>query len=134
MHVSSVRKYKIGYEVRTEQHDGTVWNCPPFAMKSAYTSDGLYLGDPKSAHYLCKKRQITHFELRTPTSNVASIGFAESTNTWYGWSHRAIFGFTIGSTIESEDHCCYPELSVGFTAQTIDDAKRMACVFAESVS
>lgn len=30
---------------------------------------------------------------------VARIGFCESEQKWYGWSHRAIFGFGIGAVI-----------------------------------
>lgn len=31
------------------------------------------------------------------------VGFSPKENKWYGWSHRAIFGFTIGSTCEKDD-------------------------------
>lgn len=34
---------------------------------------------------------------------VANIGFSEKENKWYGWSHRAIFGFTIGSEVKFGD-------------------------------
>lgn len=34
------------------------------------------------------------------------VGFSPSENKWYGWSHRAIFGFTIGSTCSKGD-CHY---------------------------
>jgi hypothetical protein len=30
--------------------------------------------------------------------SVCTIGFSPKDNKWYGWSHRAIYGFTIGST------------------------------------
>jgi hypothetical protein len=36
----------------------------------------------------------------------ASIGFNSETNTWYGWSHRAYYGFTIGSVAKKGD-CAY---------------------------
>lgn len=31
------------------------------------------------------------------------VGFSPKDNKWWGWSHRAIFGFTIGSTCEKGD-------------------------------
>ena len=31
------------------------------------------------------------------------VGFSPKENKWYGWSHRAIFGFTIGSTCKKGD-------------------------------
>lgn len=33
-------------------------------------------------------------------------GFSPSLNKWFGWSHRAMYGFTIGSTCEKGD-CHY---------------------------
>jgi len=34
------------------------------------------------------------------------VGFSPKDNKWYGWSHRAIYGFTIGSTCKKGD-CHY---------------------------
>ena len=34
------------------------------------------------------------------------VGFSPKENKWYGWSHRAIFGFAIGSTCKKGD-CHY---------------------------
>ena len=34
------------------------------------------------------------------------VGFSHKDNKWYGWSHRAIFGFTIGSECKKGD-CGY---------------------------
>lgn len=34
------------------------------------------------------------------------VGFSPKDNKWYGWSHRAIFGFTVGSTC-TEGDCHY---------------------------
>ncbi len=31
------------------------------------------------------------------------VGFSKKDNKWYGWSHRAIHGFTIGSTCKKGD-------------------------------
>jgi len=87
---------------------------------------------------------------RAKTNNkVCSIGFKPREQKWYGWSHRATYGFGIGDIV-SEGDCCassgwteeylekHPEerlyLDVGFEAKTLDDAKKMAIAFAESVS
>lgn len=147
--ILGVRHYKAGYEVREELIDGSEYGCADFTMKSAYTSDGHYIGGSKTAHRLCKQRGIKP-EPRTPDSHVCSIGFSEREQKWYGWSHRAIFGFGIGSVVDSDHHLCacegwtgdylaeHPEestaLPVGFTAKTLDDCKRMACAFAAAVS
>lgn len=36
-------------------------------------------------------------EIQSVEGDVAQIGYSPSENKWYGWSHRAVFGFTIGS-------------------------------------
>jgi len=66
-------------------------------------------------------------------SNVygGSIGFSEKEQKWYGWSHRAIYGFGIGSKVKKGD-CGYK--GKAWTAKTLDDAKQMAKDFADAVS
>ena len=130
--VIRTRHYKAGYEVRTELIDGQEFACPDFEIQSAYTPDGLYIGDPKMAHLLCKKRGIKP-EYRTPTSNVCTIGFSEEQAKWFGWSHRAIYGFKVGDVIKVGDVTA-EYLPIGFKAETIEQAKQMASAFAESVS
>ena len=79
----------------------------------------------------------------------ASIGFSEKEQKWYGWSHRAFCGFGIGH-IAKEGGCHttsgwteeylkeHPEedlsVPVGFECKTLEDCKRCAIAFAESVS
>jgi len=45
-------------------------------------------------------------QLQSPTGEVACIGFSEKEQKWYGWSHRAIYGFGIGSETKKGD-CSY---------------------------
>ena len=42
-----------------------------------------------------------------------SIGFCQREQKWYGWSHRAIYGFGIGSTIKKGD--------CGYTSSNADE-------------
>jgi hypothetical protein len=134
----SVRKFKAGYEVRRE-----LWktgNERPTKgklsgwteMKAAYTPSGDYIGSPRDAHYLIVKRGIAP-EKRTPSSNICTIGYAKRSRQWFGWSHRAIFGFGVGAVV-TKNHCAAGALPIGFRAKTLADAKRIACAFAESVS
>ncbi|KKM70210.1 hypothetical protein LCGC14_1442940 [marine sediment metagenome] len=165
--VLETRKYKAGYEVRTEvdethftakQLSGSKdWGTDVLiaalnaetmvVFKTAYTPKGDYIGDKKTAHLLCSKKGIKPEKVH-PSSNVCSIGFCEREQKWYGWSHRAIYGFGVGDVVEEgdcanssgyteeylEDH---PDddlsLPVGFTAKDLIDAKRMAIAFADSV-
>lgn len=123
-----VRTYKAGYEIWDEatvtlKFEAGVISDPDgsaqaladainetktpetIMMRAAYTSGGDYIGNPKTAHFLCKKRAIRP-ELVRPDANVCSIGFCETEQKWYGWSHRAIYGFGVGSTVNPGD-CGY---------------------------
>ncbi len=135
--VLNVRKYKAGYEIRTELIDPEFEDTDELMeMKSAYTPDGKYIGKSKRAYWLCYKWGIKP-ELRTPTSNVCSIGHSEKDNKWYGWSHRAIVGFGIGDKIFEEEYGDEKTLFVNhghIPIATMDDARKAASAFAKSVS
>jgi hypothetical protein len=131
--VISERKFKTGYIIRDELIDpefsGT---SQPLRMKSAYNYNGDYIGNSKSAHYLCTKRGILPEVI--PGNKVCSIGFCEKEQKWYGWSHRAIYGFGIGDVTKLEQ-CGVPQyIKAGFKAKTLKDAMKIAIAFAQSVS
>jgi len=138
---------KEGYVVRTELVSG-VGDGSDVKMKSAYTPSGDYIGDSRTAYRLCIKKGIKP-EKAQADHCVCSIGFSEADQKWYGWSHRAIYGFGVGDTVKEGDCCAssgwipeylaeHPDedrsLPVGFTAKSLSDARRMAVAFAESVS
>lgn len=70
---------------------------------------------------------------RPEDPRTACIGFNPELQKWYGWSHRAVYGFGIGQTVKKGD-CGYKEIKGEWTAETLDDAKQMAIDFAHSVS
>lgn len=78
---------------------------PGEVLHSAVNAAGHYIGDEDTAKWLCEERGISP-ELATPSHRVCSIGFCETEQKWYGWSHRAMFGFGIGSTVSKGD-CGY---------------------------
>ncbi len=165
--VLATRKYRVGYEVREELHDVSFGaellsgdsdedtdklleyiNTPrTVIVKSAYTPTGDYIGNKKIAHFLCSKKGIEP-EKASPLHKVCSIGWCKEERRWYGWSHRAIYGFGIGDKVKKGD-CTnssgyiesyikeHPEddksLPVGFTAKDYTDCRTMAIAFAESV-
>ena len=159
MEVIKVRRYKAGYEIRsellTEEESG---GAPGgLVMKSAYTPEGHYIGNSRDAHRLIVKRGIKPQprEPACPDANggrgrTCSIGFSERAQKWYGWSHRAIYGFGTGDIVKEGDCTASPKfwiadeywqkpegdlsLPVGFVAKTLEDCKLMAIAFAESVS
>lgn len=73
-------------------------------MAAVSDIDGSYIGTKEFAEEL-KSRGIAAQKSREE-NEVASIGFCEKEQKWYGWSHRAIFGFGIGSTVSKGD-CAY---------------------------
>jgi len=113
----------------------------------AYTPEGGFIGTLDKAEELCVRRSVRAETV--DSRDVCSIGFCERDGKWYGWSHRAIYGFQIGDIAKEGDCVCssgwtdeylaeHPEedasLPVGFEAKTVEDAKRMAIAFAQSVS
>ena len=66
-----------------------------------------------------------------------STGLDEEKGIWYGWSHRAIFGFKIGDKIFEED---FGDDQTNFSQhgskeiKTLDDAKLSAERFSNYVS
>lgn len=95
------------FEERTELLDCGDRQVP---HTTYYAKDGGYIGVKDWADRLEAMGIVP--ERRTPDSNVCSIGFCEREQKWYGWSHRAIYGFGIGSTVTKGD-CAY-------TADTVD--------------
>lgn len=64
--------------------------------------------------------------------NDSSGSVAKASNgKWYGWSHRAVYGFGIGDKVKKGD-CAYVDHA--YTIKTEDQAKKTAEQFADSVS
>ena len=76
------------------------------AAEEALNNNNEYIGTLKFAKYLSKHCHINSYEKLLPEPDVCSIGFSEKEQKWYGWSHRAIYGFGIGSKVSKGD-CAY---------------------------
>lgn len=121
------RKYYV-YKYEAWELEG----CDVTFMHSAYSIvDGSYIGNIEDAESLGKRFGIT--PQRFGKNGVASIGFSKKFKRWYGWSHRAICGFKLGSIVK-EGSVTAEYMKVGFKAKTYKDAKKMAIAFAKSVS
>lgn len=62
----------------------------------------LYFGPPEKQKHIFKYG-LDYTTLEAPNGKNVSIGFSPGRQKWYGWSHRAIYGFGIGSTIKAGD-------------------------------
>lgn len=111
-----------------ELKECVIAGLPPPHHVAAYTPDGHYIGVESWAQEL-ERRGIAP-TVRGEQSEVCSIGFCEREQKWYGWSHRAIWGFGIGDTV-AKGNCAYTadtvdgliEDYVEFFADVIDPAK-----------
>lgn len=68
-------------------------------------------------------------------NEVPSLGYSASEKKWYGWSHRAIYGFKVGDKIK-KGTCGYEEMKKRglLNIKTEEQAKEVAKIFAEDVS
>ena len=104
-----------------------------------YNKEGVYVGNPDFVKILVDK-QISP-EKAQPSHVVCSIGFSDKDKKWYGWSHRAMYGFEVGHKCKAGD--CgvadgnriggpwYPK--PGFVCKDLEDCKKCAIAFADSV-
>lgn len=98
------------------------------------SKEGHYMGSIGIAQQL-EEREI-YPELIDDEHSVCSIGWCEKDQKYYGWSHRAIFGFGIGDKIFEED---FGDGKTPFdqhgavTIETKEQARQSACNFAEHV-
>lgn len=75
--------------------------------------------------YITRKGMEDHIEFladREITGELThGVGFSPKDNKWYGWSHRAIYGFEIGSTCKKGD--------IHYRASNLDDEIERAISF-----
>jgi hypothetical protein len=70
--------------------------------------DGSYVGRVGLEHEGTVQFWMQHGigNIQSDGGKTACIGFSDKEQKWYGWSHRAIFGFGIGSEVKRGD-CGY---------------------------
>jgi hypothetical protein len=129
------RRYKSGYILRDE-----VWSLEgsndTLMERMAYNPSGDYIGDSKTAYFLCSTKGIRP-EKSCPDHSSCSIGYSTKDKRWYGWSHRAICGFKVGDMLFEEGACSddVPFRKCGKKPiETLQEARQAAINFAKSVS
>lgn len=102
-------------------------------LKGYYSKqNGSYIGDAARVYRLVTKFGITEFfSCSGEAKRTASIGWSPKNQKWYGWSHRALAGFGIGSE-RVEGHIAFDEYGY-MKAKTLKDAKLMAEQFARDI-
>lgn len=106
LEITRERHYQF-YNIRDERWDNEIPDMEAHLMtKLAYSKQGDWIGSSKDAYRLVHRFGIEQFEKTHEDHCVCSIGYAPADKKWYGWSHRAIHGFTIGGTCKKGD-CHY---------------------------
>ena len=136
--VLSERNYKKwGYVIRHELWDDSEWsNDGGIFINQAYTFQGDHIGETKLAYYFCNKLGIAP-ELKHKHSQICTIGYSAKDKKYYGWSHRATFGFAIGDKIFEENFGKDDTLFKVHGRKTIknkEDQRKAAVAFADYVS
>lgn len=88
-------------------------------IKVGRNSTGDLIGDEDFARLMVSDRGIKP-EMAKPDHGTCSIGFCEADGKWYGWSHRAWYGFDIGSTCRRGD-CGYNAPNATAFGQSVQD-------------
>ena len=55
-----------------------------------------------------------------PNGRTACIGFNPKEQKWYGWSHRALYGFGVGSTCKKGDCHYLPDTKEAFIEDSVN--------------
>ena len=126
--VLRVKKFNSGLEVRDELIDGSPFKSKDFKIRSAYNTDGQYIGDPKFARFLY--RLGIKPEYASSKSTICSIGFNKKQKRWFGWTNRAMLSVGVGDKI-TESHplsCLIPPETV---IESLDDARKLVVKFVQ---
>jgi hypothetical protein len=127
--------------------DGTEFDWPAIRAAghpgSCSLPDEVIFFEKKGQHQsmvdrLAQRFGIEQREKRTSTSQVCSIGFSPGKKKWYGWSHRAVYGYGVGDKAfpdpKSFPGLDHPPKKEWATIKTMDQAKQAAKNFAAYVS
>lgn len=71
-------------------------------IEAAYTQAGLYIGSKHAAEVLTAAGCTEQVQPKDGGAT-CTVGYNPTEQKWYGWSHRAMFGFGIGSKVKAGD-------------------------------
>ena len=95
------------FDVRVEMWK-TYRNDPGTSMISAYSKEGYYIGSPEEI--ADKYIMYGICEDLTPLIENIQCGYSPRDQKYYGWSHRGIYGFGIGSKVKKGDLAYIPSI------------------------
>ncbi len=122
-----------GCELRKERLTGEDAGLPEgesMEWEMVYAPDGGLVGPVKEAYVIIVEKGIMP-QRRRPDLTGCSVGYAKRDQRWYGWSHRAAFGFAVGDLYFNDftDHARTVR-----RITTLGEARYSAYQFAKAVS
>jgi len=109
---SKLLNKRLGLKGVYNIHDELWWHSEleePTEITYCYTPGGDKIGNVVDTAYICNDRGIVprpRLDADVGEGKQCRIGFCEKEQKWYGWSHRAMFGFGVGSSVVKGD-CAY---------------------------
>lgn len=74
--------------------------------------------------------RLRHTRERDKSETPSQVGFNPKKKMWFGWSHRGYLGFAIGDKFVT----AFSEKKNNKVCNTLEDCKKAASIFAESLS
>ncbi len=147
----SPKKFKELFDAVAYEKDFNLQGCGKVHGVFSKVDDSYIGSSTKDVKELFKVGITEQIQATSKGGKSAQIGYNPIKKKWYGWSHRAGYGFGIGhvvkkgsSTLSSgwiegckeykQDMKKISKFPVGFKAKTLDDCKNLAILFANSVS
>ena len=93
--------------------------CETVTLEVAYTKEGYYVGDKQQAEFLIRKGITSQVQPRGDGTTCV-VGFCPDELKWYGWSHRAIYGFGLGSHVQQGDCAFSPSCPAEIEAALLE--------------
>lgn len=117
------------------------WEHSPGETSKVYESklDGSYISHVgmKKEFKFFLKRGITEQLQSVPGGRTTCLGFNPEEQKWYGWSHRAVFGFGIGSVTKRGNCGFFPSNKEEFMESYKDfwvDEEYIAAAYTKDVA
>jgi hypothetical protein len=87
---------------------------------------------PRYADKSSKVRFQDWLGIKSEKNPSCSIGKAECDGKWYGWSHRAVYGFGVGDVVKVDT--MGNDTGKEYEIKTDDEAKAAAIAFAKEIA